>query len=378
MNLPYYVEEIEGILYCFLENEVDKKSFEGQCAKCPLKDMCVSKKDIYKNVAGDWHSLNASSLYGDEFDKCTDKYKRKDLRGVAKIVGLALCYGGTAFTVSGNMGTSQAEAQKKIDNFFRKLTTLGVYMFGAKNKVLKIGKVYNLFGRCRDMSKWAFSNRWKDKLYAQRVALNHPIQSTSAEILKIIMIRVDEYIELNGLSLLYGLEVPQKLDLTKVSYRDMILHELLSTHDEVDSLFNQNNIESLIPIIYEIMQIKDVIGAFNVGFDLELDCEYDTKNRSLIASNSYLNSKIYVINNVKQNRMVGGPDIEPNLIVVKFEDINQENIKEILSLVDKEEENKDYYLAINSDDVVYVHDSKFSLKSIQELGVKHTLAYVNQ
>lgn len=91
MELPYYIENINGILYCFLENEIDKNSFESQCEKCPLKDSCFSKKDFYKNVSGDWHSLNASGLYGEEFDKCVDKYIRKDLRGIAKIVGLALC-----------------------------------------------------------------------------------------------------------------------------------------------------------------------------------------------------------------------------------------------------------------------------------------------
>jgi hypothetical protein len=375
MELPSYVGEVNGILYCFLENEIDKKSFEGQCNKCPLKEICVSKKDIYKNVAGDWHSLNASGLYGDEFDKCTDKYKRKDLRGVAKIVGLALCYGGSAYTVSGNMGTTKAEAQVKIDNFFRKLSTLEIYMYFAKEKVLEHGKVYNLFGRCRDMSKWAFSNRWKDKMYSQRVALNHPIQSTSAEVLKILMIRVDEYIENNGLSLIYGLGVPQNLDLTKVSYRDMIVHELLSTHDEVDSLFNQNNIDQLLPVLYEIMQIKDVIGAFNVGFDLELDCEYDIKNRSLIASNSYLNSKIFVVNNINRNKLIGS-DVKANTIVIDFNLLDQEKIKQILEC-SEDAGDSNYKLAINSGDVLYIHENLFSLDKINELGVKYTLAYAN-
>jgi DNA polymerase I-like protein with 3'-5' exonuclease and polymerase domains len=103
---------------------------------------------------------------------------KKDLRNIGKIVGLALCYGGSNYTVSGNMNTNKEDAQNKIDSFFSKLSILNLYMIAAKNKVLEIGKVYNMFGRCRDVSKWAFSQNWKDKAYAQRTALNHPIQST--------------------------------------------------------------------------------------------------------------------------------------------------------------------------------------------------------
>lgn len=374
-ELPYYVERMNGILYCFLENEIDKNSFEEQCNKCVLKNRCVSKKEIYKSVAGDWHSLNASGLYGDEFDKCTDKYKKKDLRGIAKIVGLALCYGGTAYTVSGNMGTTKTDAQEKIDNFFRKLTTLGIYMLAAKRKVLEVGKVYDVFGRCRDMSKWAFSHVFKDKMYAQRVALNHPIQSTSAEILKILMIRMDEFVEVNNLSQLYGLSVPQSINFEEVSYKNMILHALLTTHDEVGSLFNQNYIDSILPSLYELMQIKDVMAAFNVGFDLELDCEYDTKNRSLIASDSYLNSKIYTINTLRKNNIVdsGGSGVEANTIVVDFDDLNSELIHKVLESADS---SLSYKFAIYSGDVIYFHESRFSLDLIKDLGIKHRLAYV--
>lgn len=374
-KLPYYVEKINGTLYCFLENEIDKKCFEEQCTKCVLKNICVSKKDIYKAVSGDWHSLNASGLYGDEFDKCTDKYKKKDLRGIAKIVGLALCYGGSSYTVSGNMDTTKADAQEKIDNFFRKLTTLGLYMLAAKRRVLEVGKVYDVFGRCRDMSKWAFSNTWKDKMYAQRVALNHPIQSTSAEILKILMIRMDEYIELHNLSQLYGLSIPQSINFSEVSYKNMILHALLTTHDEVDSLFNQNYIDDILPSLYELMQIKDVMAAFNVGFDLELDCEYDTKNRSLIASDSYLNSKIYTINTLKGNDVInsGGSGVEANTIVVDFDDLNSELIHKVLESANA---GLNYKFAIYSGDVIYFHESRFSLDLIKDLGIKHRLAYV--
>lgn len=289
-------------------------------------------------------------------------------------VSIHNCYGGTAYTVSGNMKTTKEEAQEKIDNFFSKLITLNVYMIGAKQKVLEIGRVYNLFGRYRNMSKWAFSPNWKDKAYAQRTALNHPIQSTSAEILKIIMIRVDNYIETNGLSLLYGSGIPQKFDLNKVSYKNMILHELMSTHDEVDFLFNQDYIESLLPIIYEIMQIKDVMAAFNIGFDLELDCEYDKKFRSLVASEAYLNSKIFVINNLKQIQMVSEDKIEPNIVLIDLGDLNSDILNKLMKV---SLEGGKYLIVISSEEGIYVHKNKISLEALKNLELKYQLAYMN-
>lgn len=375
MELPQYVEDLGGVLYCFLKGELDKASFEDQCGGCPLKNNCITKNEIYKNVSGDWHSLNASGLYGSDFDNCTDKFKRKDFRDIAKIVGLALCYGGSAYTVSGNMRTSKEEAQEKIDNFYRKLTTLNIYMLLTKKKVLETGKAYNLFSRIRDMSKWAFSVSWKDKLFAQRVALNHPIQSTSAELLKIMMIRVDDYIEANKLSLLYGLQMPQKIDLETNSYRDMVLHELMSTHDEVDYLFKQDRIDDLLPIIYEIMQVHDVMAAFNVGFTLELDCEYDTVNRSLIHNNAYMGSKIYVVNKLRQNKMVGGENLEPNTIIIDFDNVNAEFIAN-LAQFSCNDETKLYNLVVNSDQGIYFHQDRFSLDFIKRFNINYRLAYI--
>ena len=52
--------------YCFLMGEMDKETFEAQCAKCKLKDHCTPIQDHYKNVATDWHGINAAGLYGTE------------------------------------------------------------------------------------------------------------------------------------------------------------------------------------------------------------------------------------------------------------------------------------------------------------------------
>lgn len=169
--------------------------------------------------------------------------------------------------------------------------------------------------------------------------------------------------------------MPQKIDLETNSYRDMVLHELMSTHDEVDYLFKQDRIDDLLPIIYEIMQVHDVMAAFNVGFTLELDCEYDTVNRSLIHNNAYMGSKIYVVNKLRQNKMVGGENLEPNTIIIDFDNVNAEFIAN-LAQFSCNDETKLYNLVVNSDQGIYFHQDRFSLDFIKRFNINYRLAYI--
>ncbi|HEC66807.1 MAG TPA: hypothetical protein ENI23_16150, partial [bacterium] len=239
LNLPPTIIEQNASIYCYLDGEMDKESYQEQCASCPSQAQCVIIIEHYKDVSEDWHAINADGLYGPEFTDQEDKFQKKELRDVSKIVGLALTYGGSSYTVSNNMGNSEDEAQEKINAFFRKLTTLNDYMNATKRKVLETGAVWNLFGRKRDVHRWSHSKAdsskqvRRDKGYAQRTALNHPVQSTAAEFLKIAMIRVDDLILERGLNPLYGKGVPQEIDLKITSYRDLILSTLSSVHDEL-------------------------------------------------------------------------------------------------------------------------------------------------
>lgn len=375
LPLPSYVEKIDGKLICFLEGELDKENFEAQCGECNIKEQCNIEREIVKNVAGDWHSLNALGLYQDQFIN-GDKYEKKRLRTIAKVVGLALNYGGSAWTVSNNMNETVDEAQDKIDNFFRKLSTLQFYMNATKRRVMETGQVSNLFGRIRDMSKWAFSQdpdqkqRRRDAGYAQRTALNHPIQSTCAELLKISMIRVDEWIQEKGYNPLSGKSIPKSFDLTKISYRDFKIGELNSVHDEVVYMMHDDLFDNLICDVYEIMQTKDVIKAFDCDFDLELDCEFDSF-RSWTSQEAYLGSKIFFTNNCKNG------DIAkiPNTYLIEFEDLTSK----ILDLLNKQEEIGTFKVAVKTvEGEIFIHEKLFPESFIEELGISFKLANIKE
>ena len=385
MGIPDFVCKIDNKLYCCLQGELDKEHFEDQCKKCSIHKQCKIIQDMYKNVPGDWHALNASGFYGAEFDNCTDKYRRKEIRGISKGCGLALTYGGTSYTLSENMGCTPEEAQVKIDNFFRKLPDLSAYIKRTISDVLKTGKVWNAFGRMRDVSKWSHSKadnykqRGKDKGFAQRTALNHPIQSFSGDILKVGMIRVDQRIIRDHLNPVYGLAVPQELDLSKISYKDIIAAQLSSVHDELIHMFNEEYMDDQISRTYEVMQIKDVIDKFGMGFDLECDCEFDPW-RSWTAKNNYPASKVFLINKLRK----GGQDLDvknlsSNTIIMELKDINPKFLETLAKMNPDQYDSSMvlYYLAVSDGERIFLNNTKYPIDFVNSLGISYKQAYIS-
>jgi len=58
--------QIGEVLYCFLEGEMDKETFEEQCEKCHLATRCTVERDHKYNVADDWHSMNMQAFMPEE------------------------------------------------------------------------------------------------------------------------------------------------------------------------------------------------------------------------------------------------------------------------------------------------------------------------
>ena len=228
--------------------------------------------------------------------------------------------------------------------------------------------VANLFGRIRDVRKWSHSQasdykqRKKDEGYAQRTALNHPIQSTCADLLKIAMIRVDDWIQEQGLNPLSGQAITNQL-LPQQSYRDFKAGELNSVHDEVVFLIHDELFDELICSIYEIMQTKDVVRALGGDFDLELDCEYD-QYRSWTAQEAYLGSRIFFIN----SRMGNQSEDPPNAYVVNQEDLTCD----LMERINTEPSRGEFHLAVEVENGQFgVHDQLFSSDFIEGLGIKY-------
>src|ERR1019366_675633 len=357
IELPSYVRKYGGKYYCWLEGEMDKDEYDKQCSKCPVQSRCTLKRTVLKDVAGDWHSLNAEGFFGAEFTECKDKFKKKELRGLSKIGGLLLTYGGSAWSIAYNFNCTVESAQTNVDNFFRKLTTLSVYMTGVTNTVLQTGMVYNLFGRQRDVSSDSTAlprdmpskEKFKRQGYAKRTALNHPIQSTAAEFLKLGSLRADHIIRENNWSP-YALDyLPMEYESDDLpSYKDFKAHLISSVHDELMYLMRGDSFEEIIPRIYIAMQLSDIMEIFNIGFTLELDCEFDV-TRSWTAGKRFDSARIYMLREVGGLSAVGGLPVatvrsegsgehRDNLALVRMEDVTPAIIQKLKDMTQELEE----------------------------------------
>lgn len=382
--VPEHIFSQDGKQHCFLKGEMDKEVYEDQCQKCTVKDRCSIQQDHYKNVALDWHSLNCTALYGSEFTEATDKFVKKGLRDIAKIVGLALLYGGSAWTVSRNMHTSVEEAQRKIDNFFANLSQVRDYVMVQKAGVRQTGKVLNLFRRIRDVSRWSHSQaatdkeRRSDRGYAERTSLNHPIQSTASELLKIAMIRVVEYLQISKANPLAGLALPQILELRSRLYDEMAFSMLSSVHDELVYLGHDRRLNDIIPPIYTTMQLSDVMSAFQAGFTLELDCEYDP-TRSWTSSKKFHTAKIYLLNRLNGAVQEGGESSSPNLFIFQFSDLNKQHLESLSQFVSQHTPSStDISIGVVVSDTMYLHPCKLPASFLEAWGLEYKKAVLTE
>lgn len=181
----------------------------------------------------DVHTAVASEVFGVPQDKVD-----KEMRRRAKVINFGIMYGMGVSALKQNLSTeteevSRADAQKFYDDYFNKFKGLASYLDSVKADAIRVGYTETLFGRRRYFegikSKVPFI-----KAMAERMAINAPIQGTEADIIKLAMIKVNEYLTKEDL-------------LEKVSL-------LLQVHDELVFEVQESLVEKIIPKIKEIME----------------------------------------------------------------------------------------------------------------------------
>lgn len=134
----------------------------------------------------DIHRRTAAALFGVSEESVTP-----DMRSQAKTVNFSIIYGVTAFGLSQNLGVPRDVAQSYIDRFFESYPGVRRYMDAMTAYAEKHGYVQTLSGRRRQVPDINSTNRFR-KEGAARIAVNTPVQGTSADIIKIAMIRIHE------------------------------------------------------------------------------------------------------------------------------------------------------------------------------------------
>jgi DNA polymerase-1 len=209
------------------------------------KNMCKAFKD-----GTDIHTATASRVYNVD-----EKNVTKEMRYKAKSVNFGIIYGQGAFGLADNLGISRSEAKEIIDNYKKQFPGIQKYMDDTINFAREHGYVQTIMGRkrwLRDINSSNFTVRG----FAERNAINSPIQGTAADMIKLAMIKVHAAMKKEGFKSRMILQVHDELvfDATKDEVKE--LKPLI-----IESMQSAMTLPNKVPVIAECGEGKNWLDA---------------------------------------------------------------------------------------------------------------------
>ncbi len=243
-NIPVKSKEGLAIRQAFTSSQsyelvaIDYSQIELRIAAILSQDK--SMIEIFKRKE-DVHSGVASRVFGVTTDEVTPSMRRK-----AKVINFGILYGMGVNALRTNLGedTKREEAQAFLNAYFNTFTRLAEYLEDTKTEARTRGFTQTLFGRRRHFSGIASSVPFI-RAAAERMAINAPIQGTAADIVRIAMVRIAQYLE-------------------KEKVGDDV-RMLLQIHDELVFEIKEGKTKQYVPkllaIMEDVMEGKETFGV---------------------------------------------------------------------------------------------------------------------
>jgi DNA polymerase-1 len=153
----------------------------------------------------DIHTLTASEVFGVPAETMD-----KETRGRAKAVNFGIVYGISAFGLAAQLGIPQAEARAYIERYFARYVGVRAFIERTLEQTRKEGSVRTLFGRVRPIPDIESRNP-NQRGFAERTAINTPLQGTAADLIKLAMIAIDRKLSERKLKTRMVLQVHDEL-----------------------------------------------------------------------------------------------------------------------------------------------------------------------
>jgi DNA polymerase I len=174
----------------------------------------------------DIHTLTASQVFGVPPLMVTADHRRQ-----AKVVNFGIVYGLSPFGLSQNLGIETSEAKQFITNYFDKYKGVRAFIDRTLEEARQDLKVKTLFGRVRPIPDINSKNS-NQRGFAERTAVNTPLQGTAADLIKIAMIRIDAAVREHGLKSRMTLQVHDELVFEVAEDEVEIMQSLVREHME--------------------------------------------------------------------------------------------------------------------------------------------------
>lgn len=187
----------------------------------------------------DFHASTAARVFNVPVEEVTPL-----LRSRAKAVNFGIVYGQQAFGLASSLKIPRAEAQEMIDRYFEAYPGVDAYLKEQVAFAHAHGYVTTMYGRRRH-TKDINSRNFQARSFAERTAMNHPMQGTAADIIKIAMARVEKRIAEEGFKSRLILQIHDELDLEVPENEIEAISELVQTT-------MQSVVELKVPLLAEV------------------------------------------------------------------------------------------------------------------------------
>lgn len=178
------------------------------------------------NEGEDFHAETAARVFGVPVSEVTP-----DLRSRAKAVNFGIVYGQQAYGLSQSLHISMAEARDMIDRYYEAYPGVRTFLDNVVVRAKQTGYAETMYGRRRHIPELKAKNP-QLRGFGERTAMNHPMQGTAADIIKIAMARVSRRLE----------------------EEDFAAHMILQVHDELDFECPVDEVERLTAMVRDVME----------------------------------------------------------------------------------------------------------------------------
>ncbi len=185
----------------------------------------------------DVHRATAAEVFGESLESVTG-----DQRRAAKAINFGLIYGMSAFGLAKQLNIGRADAQSYVDTYFERYPGVRQYMDDTREKAREQGYVETVFGRRLYLPDINARNA-NQRQYAERTAINAPMQGTAADIIKLAMIKVSDWLKTD----------------------QPACHQIMQVHDELVFEVADDQVEHCQKAIADIMtSVADLAVALEV------------------------------------------------------------------------------------------------------------------